>query len=442
MPLIFIHGVSVREGARYEKEVAFRDRNFIDIFFRELGRPSIPPEHIINLYWGDVAATISPDNPFLPKGGYQSLWEKKRRPLRSLLEKAQLFDSESASPLLDLAKEHSLPEVIDLIWDMAEEQKIEEGGNALEAASELALSANEALQFVNEINVDEWLSNIKSDEELIALLEGAVQKRSKTKSFPITKACWAAVKSAAKATTKLPKAAEAIKDKSAEVKQKVVQRMKTTGSRVASKVSAAQHAAVESMVNSHEKNKHRAAALAAKLVFDPLRVFFHDRFTFLIGDAFCYFGNRGSLSAPGDIPKRVMNAIESANAMRTEEDPDVIVIAHSMGGNIICDVLSAFAPTANIDWLVTVGSQFPLFADLQMFPGLGGERPYPLPTGVKHWINVFDPNDLLGYPASHLFAGIDDFYLATGHIGAKAHEDYFCRRSFYRHLARRIAETE
>ncbi len=439
MPLIFIHGVSVREGSRYEKEVAFRDRNFIDIFYRELGRPSIPPEHIINLYWGDVAATISPDNPFLPKGGYESLWEKKRKSVRSFLAATDLVDSDSASPLLDLAKEHSLPEVIDLIWDMAAEQKLEEEGNTQEAASQLALSAGEALQFANEINVEEWLSKIKTDEELIALLEGAVQKR--TVKFPITKACWAAVKSAAQGVKKLPKAAGVIKDKSAEVKRKVVEQMKTTGSRVASRVSSAQHAAVESMVNTHEKNRTRAAALAAKLVFDPLRVFFHDRFTFLIGDAFCYFGNRGTLSQPGTIPERVIEAINRANEMRTAEDPDVIVIAHSMGGNIICDVLSAFAPNANIDWLVTVGSQFPLFADLQMFPGLGGERPYPLPSGVKHWINVFDPNDLLGYPASHLFAGIDDFFLATGHIGAKAHEDYFCRRSFYRHLARRIAET-
>lgn len=442
MPLIFIHGVSVREGARYDKEVAFRDRNFIDIFFRELGQPTVPPEHIINLYWGDVAATISPDNPFLPKGGYESLWEKKRRPVRSILEAAtHLIDAQSSSPLLDLAKSHSLPEVIDLVWDMASQEKIDEGGDTSEAACELALSASEALQFANEIDADEWLAGIRTDEELLAKLEGAVAKR-KTK-FPITKACWSAVKGSAQSLkTKIPKAAELLKEKSAEVRRKVVQRMKTSGSRVASRVSAAQHAAVESMVNTHEKNRTRAAAFAAKFVFDPLRVFFHDRFTFLIGDAFCYFGNRGSLATPGPIPERVIKAIEDAHAMKTDDDPYVIVIAHSMGGNIICDVLSAFAPTAKIDWLVTVGSQFPLFADLQMFPGLGGERPYPMPAGVKHWINVFDPNDLLGYPAGHLFTGIDDFYLATGHIGAKAHEDYFCRRSFYRHLARRILETD
>jgi hypothetical protein len=75
-----------------------------------------------------------------------------------------------------------------------------------------------------------------------------------------------------------------------------------------------------------------------------------------------------------------------------------------------------------------------------MFPGVVGDHPISAPAQVKRWLNIFDPHDFLGYPASHLFSGIDDFHLPTYAVGASAHADYFNRRSFYFHLARRIAD--
>ena len=69
MQLVFVHGVNVRKGELYEKEVEFRNRNFADIFFRQLGH-EVPDESIANPYWGDLGADISSDQPFLPRGSY------------------------------------------------------------------------------------------------------------------------------------------------------------------------------------------------------------------------------------------------------------------------------------------------------------------------------------------------------------------------------------
>ncbi|MFX9680549.1 hypothetical protein ABTP05_19445, partial [Acinetobacter baumannii] len=76
-----------------------------------------------------------------------------------------------------------------------------------------------------------------------------------------------------------------------------------------------------------------------------------------------------------------MENIELAHAAKDPEtDPYLVVVAHSMGGNLMCDVASYFAPNREIDLLITVGAQFPLFADLNMFPGLAQSRPIPKPA--------------------------------------------------------------
>lgn len=48
MPLVFVHGVNVREGPMYERERTFRDQNFAEIFYRELGR-QVEPDSIFKI---------------------------------------------------------------------------------------------------------------------------------------------------------------------------------------------------------------------------------------------------------------------------------------------------------------------------------------------------------------------------------------------------------
>jgi hypothetical protein len=122
----------------------------------------------------------------------------------------------------------------------------------------------------------------------------------------------------------------------------------------------------------------------------------------------------------------------------TAEDPELYVVAHSMGGNIICDLVTLFEPQTSIDCLITVGSQFPLFADLQMFPALGSSRPFQKPENVKRWINIFDMNDVFGFAAEPLFEGVEDLHYASGRMGVTTHADCFKFISLYEKMAQAV----
>ncbi|HEY9787003.1 MAG TPA: hypothetical protein V6D17_16545, partial [Candidatus Obscuribacterales bacterium] len=191
-----------------------------------------------------------------------------------------------------------------------------------------------------------------------------------------------------------------------------------------------------------DKTKSATSYVAARTFTDHARKLFHQNLSALIGDSFNYFARRGSNREPGPIAALVKEAIELAERRRDlKRDPRLIVVAHSMGGNILCDLVSSFDLNARIDVLVTVGSQFPLFADLNMFPGLdSARRPIKKPEKVGKWINIFDSNDLLGYAATPLFEDIIDVEFGSGRLGVATHTDYFLWLSFYERLARVVQE--
>jgi len=182
--------------------------------------------------------------------------------------------------------------------------------------------------------------------------------------------------------------------------------------------------------------------VAALAISNPARRIFHAQMSAFIGDSFFYFGSRGERFNPGSVPSICIQAIETAASMRTEEDPDLIVVAHSMGSNIICDILSYFAPSLEVDLVLTVGAQFPLFADLDMFPGFSAdERPIPKPDAALNWINFYDPNDFLGYAASGVFDGIIDVPFSSGRFVVTTHADYFKFVSFFELMVRTVCDV-
>jgi pimeloyl-ACP methyl ester carboxylesterase len=228
--------------------------------------------------------------------------------------------------------------------------------------------------------------------------------------------------------------------------------IRSVGSSLTDKVSetskkiSSQHVSLRSRLHediSHARLRLRQSVVAttAHIFNEPLRALFHAQCALLIGDAFAYFSSRGDDRTPAPIAQRIIDVLKEAAALAEKQGEELIVIGHSMGGVILCDVVSCYGKDIPIDVLITVGSQFPLFADLGMYPALNGvPHPIPKPPHVKQWLNIFDPHDFLGYPASHLFSGIDDFHLPTYAVGASAHANYFNRRSFYFHLARRMVQ--
>lgn len=165
----------------------------------------------------------------------------------------------------------------------------------------------------------------------------------------------------------------------------------------------------------------------------------------LFADVAAYLAGRGSAKEPGKIVKLVAEDLDkAAKAAQANGDP-LIVVAHSMGGNIVHDVLSSFhQPEVPISLLVTVGTQVGLFEELKLFDSSDPAVPSPqvakVPAlqNVKRWINVMDVRDPLAFAAGPVFAGAEDLVFDSGAL--LPHGAYLTSPDFHRRLARRIRE--
>ncbi len=167
-----------------------------------------------------------------------------------------------------------------------------------------------------------------------------------------------------------------------------------------------------------------------------------------LGDIFVYLRRRDTL-ARDTIFGPVGADLARAAALRTDADP-LLVVGHSLGGVILCDMLSDPAEVARIeqqagtplriDALITVGSQIGLFADM----GLYGQRPPPLlgrPAPASNWINIFDYTDVLSFRAAGAFNDVLDLQFDSRVGLLNAHSSYFLRPRFYQRMRRRLAEA-
>src|SRR5262249_1240657 len=159
--LVFIHGVNVRQGSLYDKEVSFRDRSFIEIFYRELGR-KVEATSILNPYWGHLGASPSNDNPFLPRGQYPMLFASRAQQetaadyARSEVLEKSLTETDSENPFLDLARQGSLTDVVDVLWDVAGEDLTHGIDEMKESANEFARQAYKVLHFAQSDEGRHW----------------------------------------------------------------------------------------------------------------------------------------------------------------------------------------------------------------------------------------------------------------------------------------------
>lgn len=165
------------------------------------------------------------------------------------------------------------------------------------------------------------------------------------------------------------------------------------------------------------------------------------------GDAFTYLAHRGSTQVPGPIVASVLEDLRKADAARSAQDNKLIVIAHSFGGEIIYDILTHFDPSIEVDCLITVGSQVGLFEEMKLYMASAENIPPDPPNGrlarpanIKRWLNVFDTNDVLSYQLEPVMTGVADFHYDTGYSSFGAHGGYFLRPSFYKRLAKRLAQ--
>lgn len=175
--------------------------------------------------------------------------------------------------------------------------------------------------------------------------------------------------------------------------------------------------------------------------------------TTFIGDVLTYLKERGDANSPGWIPSTVLSAIGEARENQLERDNEpLIVMSHSMGGQVTYDLITHFMPKmpetkdTRIDFWCATASQVGLFEELKLFLqsseeycGEAGNRvPYPDSRHLGYWWNVWDYNDFISYSAKNIIEGIDDEPYNTGMFMVDAHGGYLVLPSFFRRFARKL----
>jgi len=184
--------------------------------------------------------------------------------------------------------------------------------------------------------------------------------------------------------------------------------------------------------------------------------------TAFIGDVFTYIRERGSSDKPGPIPSRALDILLAASEIQKKQLAEsgdanarkepLVVLSHSMGGQITYDLVTHFLPRdpkykdVYIDFWCASASQVGFFEELKLF--LESDEQYSSKSGVRvprpdtshlgYWWNVWDHNDFISYSAKNIFDGVEDAIYNTGMFLADAHGGYLVRPSFFRQFAEKL----
>ena len=179
---------------------------------------------------------------------------------------------------------------------------------------------------------------------------------------------------------------------------------------------------------------------------------FEDFLPVFIGDVLAYVVTRGTSEAPGPIIERMLTGLEAAAFAADARREPLVVVTHSMGGQIVYDLVTHFLPRMpehrhiRIDYWCAAASQVGFFEELGLFlesaPDRGGAdgrpTPYPPREHLGGWWNVWDHADLLSFRAEGIIAGVDDSsFFAAGTL-ATDHNRYLVNADFHRALAARL----
>jgi hypothetical protein len=356
---------------------------------------------ILNPYWGGDASRFAWNQAALPSGNEEILGGPDEAVYIQLADLAA-SPREPRTVVLQTATQVGMESAIDLLWATASQI------GRVDDNTGMAALAEEALLYSRSESQPKWMTTVEDDSEFIGQFERALATSNASSGAPQS------------AGTPMPIEILGVRE--------IWDRVREAADRLGSAAGAATTEAVLSVARSWT---HRHVA------------------TFL-GDIFVYLNERGTPSKPGPIVLNLLEALNEADQVRRDQREPLILVAHSMGGNIAYDVLTSFKPDISVDAFITVGSQVGLLEELKLFGASKKEvpaNPYDpadrvqLPAAFSRWINVFDRNDILSFSASKIFKGVADYEYATGRSLASAHSTYFNRPSFQDRLGVRLREA-
>ncbi|MEU0896066.1 hypothetical protein [Streptomyces massasporeus] len=403
MPMVFVHGVGNRGGTLYQRRSAYQE-----LLARLFLLPAVSDDPggtpVFAPLWGDAAAHARWQHASVPGRHVESLGgaapDLDQDVVAAALEAVRWGRSGPNTVLLDLAA-HRLEDAVDVLF-AALPAALGDIGTLTRAAHGAVpvmayLRARQGLHPEGSSHVRyPWLSGLRNDQELV------------TRLFRESEG-WAFQPDGTPFERRTPAQSEVLGPGGL---------LSAVGWLRGQAVSAAQQ------------------PLTSRL-FPALS----DTVTACLGDILVYLKDRGTVSRPGPIVQIVAAALTAAAEHRGDDDP-LVVVAHSMGGNITYDILTHFRPELPVDILVTVGSQVGYFEELKLFHASDERIPsadqpkVALPGTIGRWVNVVDLNDPLAFRTAPVFAGAEDYRIATGALWA--HSGYLNEPGFYERVARRL----
>ncbi len=419
MPLVFVHGVNNRLGPTYEQDRRLREQLMQELLLEPLG-PPYSGMSIHDAYWGDLGARFAWGLRSLPEvrfhenasPPYEMITEAERALAELALPARSSGEESLATPqptsLRSLAT-RDLPTLMEaLLGEIAYgEASIEGGFDGVGARSAPVLPDAELLVAADEAAHDPGLSaalaRVTTDAEVADLLADVVRQRLEARLV----------------------AAEGPETPPIEV---------AGGYESAASSSRLLGRQAEERIRRMANRLPRALGMS---VLHARRAQSHERASRFLGDVFTYLRGRGTASAPGPIIERVLDQIQQARTL--EPDEPLLLFTHSMGGNIVYDILTHFAPELDVALWCSVGGQIAQFEEMKLFhasdPALRHpDRVASLAPRVARWLNIYDPADIFSFKAEPVFEGVIDLRYSTGSGIAAAHGAYFRRPSFYRLL--------
>jgi hypothetical protein len=413
MALIFIHGVNTRKGVDYDTDVAARNELLRRLILSSLKKGKYAAMAIVNPYWGDQGVSFRWDQTTVPKVGVMAMGAGGERTPRSDGEMAALLRETVAGRVegvralggvaagLKDAAAKDLPRFMETVLSpiiLSEINLEPQGADTPAARGErealMLLAADEAAR---DPNTQAAATAARSDDELLEVLKTAVKGRFEG----LVKATQPGGPAAAGLKKMGPGQLDGLRDRIGEIFDRA-------------------------------KGAPARAASVAGLGF--YRDDLHAHISRFLGDVFVYLNERGTVAEPGPIIRKVLDDIRAAPAQKGEP---TIVFTHSMGGNILYDLVTYYAPDLVVDAWISVGGQVGQFEEMKIFKASDKAVCAPhkvrgLAGRVKYWLNVYDPVDIFSFLTAPVFAEVqEDLAFKTGDMVIKSHGAYFKRASFY-----------
>ena len=193
----------------------------------------------------------------------------------------------------------------------------------------------------------------------------------------------------------------------------------------------------------------RAIAIPGHLTtrsLDGVRQALNQQVLQFLGDIFSYFHHREAVIA------RVKEALAAARRSQEARGGEpLVVLSHSMGGQIVYDLVTYYLPQAPteeqvcIDFWAATASQVGVFEEMKLFKAsmplhqTGYLVPHPDRRFLGAWWNVWDPNDALSFTVSSIIADVDDTHYESGLGMQEAHNGILTLPSFYSIFGARLS---